>query len=335
MDSDGGMPIERSTDAVASFELPTILARLDGDDPASRKDALETVRETVDTRPDACLPTVPKLRKLLETGSTDDEESIAYCLAELARESPDDVAPSVPGIQSCLTATLSQQATRDLFRCLHAVAEARPDTVIDHIDELVGALEDRAQIDRWGVELLAELSKEYPGEITPALPVLREVLRVAPQHGGVSALTAIGRAVRTDTVSTFAFVDDVVSVVDHDDPPLRNNALACLGDVAAVTPSAVEPYDSAIATALESDDPNTRANAAVTIGRLAADTNEVQAQRRLIELLSDDHAQVRANACTAIGYGQVGTARNTLENLADGDPNPAVRERAAWASAQL
>lgn len=335
MESDGNESDGRALARGEGFELPAVLAGLDSDEPARRERALEAVRETVGTDPEACLPTVPKLRALLEAESTDAEEPIAYSLAELAQESPDDVAPSVPGISSCVTEDLSQQATQELFRCLHAVAEERPDTVVDHVDELVAVLEERSSVDRWSVELMAELSKEYPTEITPALSLLREVLRTAPRTGGVSALTAIGRVVRADAVSTFDFVDDVVSLVDHDDRALRNNAIACLGDVARTAPETIEPHCSTIATALESDDPTTRANAAVTIGRLAADTNEVRAQRRLVELLSDEHAQVRANACTAIGHGRVGTARGALEELADGDPNPAVRERAAWASAQL
>ncbi|MDJ1433518.1 HEAT repeat domain-containing protein [Halostagnicola sp. A-GB9-2] len=336
MDSDGEASVERYSDSALDFELPTVLAQLDSDDPSSREQALETVRSAVDTHPEACLPTVPKLRKLLSEHSAESSDAIAYCLAELAYESPDDVAPSTSGILSFLITNEPESAARDLFRSLHAIAEERPDTVIDHVDELLAVLEGRETVDRWGVEILAELSREYPTELTPAIPILRETLARTPQKGGVSALSTLGRVVRAETTVELEFVDDVVSLVDHDDRALRNNAIACLGDIARTSPSTVEASCPTIAGALESEDPNTRANAAVTIGRVAAETNDAgQAQQRLLELLSDDHAHVRANACTAIGYGEVEDARDTLEVLAAEDPNAAVRERAAWASAQL
>ncbi len=336
MDSDGETSVERDSDSTVGFELPTVLAQLDSDDPSSREQAVETVRSAVDTHPEACLPTVPKLRKLLGEHSNEPRDAIAYCLAELADESPDDVAPSVPGMISFLTANEADSAARDLFRCLHAIAEQRPDTVIDHIDELVVVLERREGVDRWGVELLAELSREYPTELTPAIPTLRETLAKHPQKGGVSALSALGRVVKTETTVELEFVDDIVSLVEHEDRALRNNAIACLGDVARTSPSAIEDACPTIATTLESDDPNTRANAAVTLGRVATETNDIgRGRQRLLELLSDDHAHVRANACTAIGYGTVEDARETLEELAAEDPNAVVRERAAWASTQF
>ncbi|MFC4543633.1 HEAT repeat domain-containing protein [Halosolutus amylolyticus] len=333
MDGDGGETVEKSHNA-AAFDLPAVLAQLDDHDPTSQRQAVRRIRETIDEEPSLCLPTVPKLRALLGRPSIDFHDEIALSLAELAEESPADVAPSVDEIVSFAADNERDPATRELLRCLDAVATERPDAVVEHADAILAVLEERRGYDRWGLRLLASLSIEYPAAVEPASSLLIDALAGDPAENGVPALSALGRLARSDAASpALEFVDDAVALVDHDDGTLRNNAIGCLGDVAHQNPAAVEGACPRIATALESDDPNTRANAAVTIARVAAGAEGAvePARERLVALLDDDHAHVRANACLALGYGGVDGAADRLATLAAEDPDPSVRERAAWA----
>ncbi|WP_265111359.1 adaptin domain-containing protein [Halosolutus halophilus] len=337
MDGDGGEAVEGSRDADA-FDLPSVLAQLDDRDPTSQRRAVRRIRETIDEEPSLCLPTVPKLRALLGRPSIEFHDAIALTLAELAEESAADVAPSVDEIVSFAVDNGTDPATRELLRCLEAVATERPEAVVDHADAIVDVLEERQGYDRWGLRLLATLSIEHPAAVEPAVPLLTDALATEPEANGVSALSALGRLARSDAgTPSLEFVDDAVALIDHEDGTLRNNAIGCLGDVAHHNPSAVEDACPQIATALESDDPNTRANAAVTIARVAAGVESAvePAREQLFALLDDDHAHVRANACLALGHGGVDEAADRLATVERDDPDPNVRERASWAVDRL
>ncbi len=217
--------------AVEDVHLPSILARLEADDTSVQFETVQTVRAAVedDDDPGTYLPTVPKLRRLLECESLEFHEDVAYCLAELAAESPDDVAPSVDAIVEFARGQTPEPGpeTTHALRCLSHVAEDRPDAVVDHVDALV------------------------------------EVLETA-------------------------------------DPSAREHAMCTLAYVAASSAVAVHP-----------------------------------ARTRLEERLADDHAPVRRNACLALGHGQIVEARDRLAALAAEDPDPDVRQQAAWALAEL
>lgn len=333
MDGDGAQSVGQSY-GPATVELPSVLAQLDSHEPATQRTAVRTIRESLNDRPEAYIPTVPKLRALLRCSSVDFHDEVAYCLAELASESPEDVAPSVDAIVSFAVDHAEAPATRDLLRSLAAVAADRPDAVVGHTAALVDILANRRGYDRWGLRTLDHLSTEYPDALEPAVPILTAALAANPDGNAAPALSALGRIARSDaTLPSYRFVEYAIGLVDHDERSVRNNAIGCLADVAHHSPSVVEEACPRIAAALESDDPKTRANAAVTIGRVAAGADAVvePARERLLELLDDEYPYVRANACIALGYGNVREARDRLARLAAEDPVPNVCDRAAWA----
>ncbi len=283
---------------------------------------------------------MPKLRTLLGRPEIDFHDDIAYCLAELARESPPDVAPSSEDIVAFVTNQPSHPATADLCRCLTSIAEERPDALVEYIEPLTGAIDDRTATDGWGIQALSRLSTASPTELEPAVPVLADALRPDPTEHGVDVLAALGRIARAETtLLTDEFVDDAAALVTHETDSLRTNAIGCLADVARHHPATVESVCPDLAPALESEYPKTRANAVTTIARVAAGANADVAvspvRDRLVSLLTDDHTPVRLNACLAVGYGQIETAQDQLETLEHRDPDPGVRERAAWARMQL
>ncbi|MFP9059889.1 hypothetical protein ACLI4R_05075 [Natrialbaceae archaeon A-chndr2] len=126
-----------------SLELGRTLARLSTDEVERHAPAVEAIRERVETEPSMCLPTVPKLRSLLGASTTVVHQDIAYCLAQLATEAPNDVAPSVPDIVSFVVENPSTPARDDLLECLTAVGEQRPELVMEHLERVT--LENEAR----------------------------------------------------------------------------------------------------------------------------------------------------------------------------------------------
>lgn len=334
MDGEGGRAVETSRSDDGEFDLPAVLARLDADDRDEQRAAVAAVRDTLADEPAVCLPTVPKLRRLLGDADVDFHEEVAYCLAELATESTADVAPSTDEIVAFAADNPEGPATGELLRCLATIAVDQPSALVDHVDAVADAIDRRPGYDRRGLKIFQRLSAETPGAIQSAVPILTAALEADPERHGVPVLSAVGRLARSQTpLPTLEFVHPALELVDHDAVPLRRNAVGCLADVARRTPTAVEPAVPALATALEHDDGETRANAAVAIARVTAElTSALEPVREpLLERLTDDHDRVRANAAVALGHGRVDAAANRLSTLAHEDPNPDVRERASWA----
>ncbi|MCU4740297.1 HEAT repeat domain-containing protein [Natronoglomus mannanivorans] len=319
------------------LELPSILARLDADDPETQREAVMAVREVVDERPSACTPTVPKLRALLGRSEIDCDEGIVACLAALAADSPTDVAPSTDEIVSFVESTSSSRARTTAFRCLVSIATHQPGAVVDHVDSLVDVLEEG--LDEWGLSLVSTLTRTHPQAVTSAVPVLVTALESDPERYGSTACPALGRLVR---VEPEAGADDeilevLVSLVRTGDPPLRADAIDCLGGVAAHEPTAVDAAVPTIARALESDAVEVRVVAARTIARVAAGSGTTvdPAEERLRERLADEEPAVRRNACLALGYSDALEARDRLETLSRTDPNVTVRNCASWAVGEI
>ena len=335
MDGEGGRTVERTrSDDDDAFDLPAVLARLDTGDPDEQRAAVAAIRDRLADDPAACLPTVPKLRRLLDEPDVDFHADVAYCLAELAAESTADVAPSTDAIVAFVADNPGRPATAELLRCLATIAADQPSAVADHVDAITDAVDRRPGYDRWGLRVFQRLSSERPSAIESAVPVLTDALAADPERNGVAVLSALGRLARSETpLPTLEFVEPATELIDHEETALRRNAVGCLADVARRTPSAVEPTVPALATALAHEDGETRANAAVAVARVAAESTAALEPVRepLLDLLDDDHDRVRANACVALGYGRVEAAADPLATLAHEDPNPDVRERARWA----
>ncbi|RQG95913.1 hypothetical protein EA473_06955 [Natrarchaeobius chitinivorans] len=141
MDRDGGESVHERRDST-TFDLPAVLVQLDDRTPTVQRDAVRTIRNEVEERPRECLPVVPKLRGLLEQPSLECHDEVAYCLAELAAESPVDVAPSADEIATFVADDPPEDATPALLRCLEEVAAVRPDVLVDHVDGISTHLEN-------------------------------------------------------------------------------------------------------------------------------------------------------------------------------------------------
>lgn len=155
---DGGNAVGKQSGS--SIDLPSILARLDSEVASERRAAVAEVVAHVEDAPDACLPTVPKLRSLLAE-DLECHEEIADCLAALAAYSPVDVAPSADEIAAYVREQPNDAATPALVQALEAVATDRPTVLADHVDAAAVALEsDDPAARAAGVRLLEHLATE-------------------------------------------------------------------------------------------------------------------------------------------------------------------------------
>lgn len=340
MDGECGEAVESRGRGAAEVDLPSVLVRLDDHEPTEKRAAVERIRTAIDEhgQPLAYVPTVPKLRALLEQPEIDFRVEVAACLADLAAEAATDVAPSIETIVDVAVERAEQPVAGELLRCLAAIAADRPDVVVDHTAAIADVLERRRRYDQWGLRTMAHVAAAEPAAIEPAVSVLVDALAANPVENGRPALRALGRLARSDAaLPSLEFVTDAASLVDHDETGLRHDAIGCLGDVARTDSAPIEPICAALETALSFPDPDTRALAAVTVARIATENERAveSVHEQLFELLVDEYPHVRANACIALGYGCVDAAIPRLRDLARDDPAPTVRDRARWAVRRL
>jgi len=340
MNGEGGETVEQGGRGATRADLPSVLAQLDAHVSADQRAAVRRIRTAIEDqeRAAAYVPTVPKLRALLEQPEHDFHDEVAACLAALAAEAPTDVAPSSGTLVAVARERADQPIACDLLHALAAVAAERPDVVAEHADAIADVLERRRGYDRCGLTAIAHVSAYAPMAVEPAGSLLVDALSVNPAENGEPALRALGRLARSEaTLPSLEFVTDAAALVAHDDRSLRHSAIGCLNDVAHRNPAAVASVAAEFEAALSSPDPDTRALAAATIGRVAAGVDTVIDPMRwaVFELLADDHSHVRARACVALGHGGVDAATPRLRDLARTDPSPTVRDRAAWAVRRL
>ncbi|SEQ37266.1 HEAT repeat domain-containing protein [Natrinema salaciae] len=339
-DGEGDAAVEPRGQGAAGIDVPSVLAQLDDAASTEQRAAVRRIRTAIDEqgRTAAYVPTVPKLRALLERPDIDFRVAVAACLADLAAEAPTDVAPSTATIVDVAVERADEPVTQELLRCLAAVADERPTVVADHVPAIADVLERRSGYDRRGLRVLAHVSRAEPTAVEPAVDVLTGALAADPVENGRPTLRALGRLARSDaSLPALGFVTHVAALVDHDDSSLRRDAIGCLDDVARRDPAAVEPICADLGPALSSPDPDTRAVAAITVARVATETDAAvePVRDQLLELLADDQPRVRANACIALGNGRVAAAAPRLATLAYEDPAPNVRDRASWAAERL
>ena len=212
-----------------SLDLPKVLVQLDDTDAAVRREAVERIESVVDDAPAACVPTVPKLRRLLECEKTSSNESVTYCLAELASESPDDVVPSVEALVSFARSNTSHPGTTHALRALTHVAEEQPEPVFEYLEPIVTVVEADDGIDRWAIRLFETLSKRNARTLEPTLPILTTGL----EHECFQTRATAARTIATIARETGRTPDPVrealIDRLEDEYVRVRSNAAIALG----------------------------------------------------------------------------------------------------------
>ncbi|QLD84523.1 HEAT repeat domain-containing protein [Natronomonas halophila] len=336
-------PVERAAaiadlaaDNPFAVDVSRVLALLDREDDAPQAEALRALEEVASARPGDCTPAVPILRSLLEGDCADPERALSV-LDAIGGWDGRDIVPLAGVIETYLTAadpSVRAQATA----CIGKIVEEDPDEGVGMVPALAMLLKDRDATAHaaYGLSLLA---KEFPEAVKPAAPVLGEVITddTLGANPRLSATAALGRVVGEYPSTALDIVDDVVTLLNAENPKLRNNAVGFLSDVATVHSDVIEPHVDAIAGLLSSDDEYARINASAALARVAEDYPDSVAGYTddLLSLLDDDHHLVRTNACWALGYLGDSEAVEFLREVAVDDEHDEVRNRASWAITRI
>lgn len=317
-----------------AVDVPTLVGILDGNATTARRNALRGLRLIAESRPQDCPPAIPAIRSDIEGTDRHLRANALATLRAIGDEDPTAIAHLVDDIRPALRAedgTVRREATR----CISAIASEYPSDVTEAVEALAAILEEGASGREYAVYSLSRITTEHPEEVRPVADVLAETIRdrTLSESSRVNATAALGRLVGEDPSIGLDVVGTVATLVDTEHSRLRNNAIGLLGDVAAVHSDAVEPHTPAIAKALTVDDTYTRVNASATLSRIAEDfPSAVSTYRETFEtLLTDEEAQVRENACWALGYLRASESRETLHERARRDENADVRKTASWA----
>lgn len=323
-----------------TVRVSSILTLLDRDDPSTlqQRDALRALRSVATVEPDECVPAVPILRSLLgETDVAAPHDALAT-LSSIGQHDPADIAPVTDDIIPYLDSN-RVAARREAAACLAAIAKEYPGDAADAVPELARIVEDSADGQQSAVHALERIAREIPEAVTPVAGPLGAVIVDASlsDKTRLSATAALGRVVSDSPSLAVDIIDDVARLFEAGNYKLRNNAIALTFEVAALHTDVVEPYVDDIAALLTVDDTYTRTNASGTLARVAEDFPDSveHVTPTLLELLTDDEPKVRENACWALGRLQASEATEPLEKRAYEDTNEAVRNRAAWAHAQI
>ena len=212
-----------------SLDLSRVLVQLDDTDGAVRREAVELIESVVDDAPAACVPTVPKLRRLLDCESTSCHESVTYCLAELASESPDDVVPSVEALVSFARSNTPHPGTTNALRALAHVAEEQPEAVFEYVEPIVDVVEADDGIDRWAIRLFEALSKRHARTLEPALPILTAGLEHERSQTRATAARTIATIARETGKTPDLVREALIDRLEDEYVRVRSNAAIALG----------------------------------------------------------------------------------------------------------
>lgn len=314
------------------LETDSVWPLIDVDDKQIRYDAIRTVREVVEDRPEVGLTAIDQLVDRLG----DDRPIKLYAvrsLATVAESFPEAVVSITPAIIDELgsgNSLLNAAVTRFLL----AVAEHSPAAAIDStpaIASLLSPTPTRAR--RQALAVLSVIAEAFPEEVRPLVPQLCSLLDADDDLYRISCTAALGHVTAAYPDAATPVVPTLLDQLTAHDAELRGNAVGVLGDIAQGFPMDVAPYTGEIAPLLDDSDPTVRSNTAGTLARIAEKypTRISPYVPTLIDLLNDSWTRSRVHACWVLGHCEAAEAVDPLAQHRREDPSEAVRARAAWA----
>lgn len=318
----------------ARVPLPKLLALLEAGDSGPRREALKALKAVAAVRAGDCRPAIPILRSGLEESGRFVTRDAMTVLRRIGEDTARDIAPLSDDLKPFLRSE-DRRVRREATRCIAAIAAEDASAVVDATPDLATIIADRSPGLSDAVHALSRLSREYPDRVRPVGSDLGEIVCDESLSEGtrLNATAALGQIVEEFPSVGLEVVEDLEPLLESKNHKLRNNAVGLLGAVAIVHSDAVEPYTDAIADLLQVEDPHTRAHATAALSRVAQDFPGAVADLTplLKTCLADDVAQVRKNACWALGYLEAEEATSQLAETARQDEDEGVRRRASWA----
>ena len=223
---------------------------------------------------------------------------------ELAELRPVDRHDAVDELATLLSGESAYVRARAMD-LLVELSEEYPGALTGVSDEVAGLLGDDALGDG-AARVLENLATEEPGAVADRLPLLVAVI----DSGGAvtehvtAALAALG-ADSPERLAQPGILDQLVDLLDDDTEAVRRNVTGALGDIASAEPGAVVDADAGtgLRERLGDDSPAVQRNAAYGLGQLAEASPPVvfDAIDDLCGLLESPDPGVRAAAAHALG----------------------------------
>lgn len=302
--------------------------------PAAHGIAADALRSLAAQREEVGGRFVEPIVRLLDRPALDADETLLWCLRELATNDPEAVFAERETVSAYVTAEPGPE-NRAALSCCVELLDDDAGAFVELVPTLAALLEHGpSRTAKYAAYTLAQIAKEEPSAIRPVVDrLLGEVDELSPQSQ-MHVLIALGRV--------SSLVDDVEplvrvarSLTEADDDKVRGNATALLADASDAAPTAV---DATVAIAmLDDSDPHVRVNAATIVLNVARETPTACADAvdPLIELLDDPDGAARRNASKALGHIGAEEPYDALQSKAMFDPDAGVRAAADWAMKEL
>jgi hypothetical protein len=184
-------------------------------------------------------------------------------------------------------------------------AEAKPDAVsVSPILSLLDREESSTLVEREALRALRAVAAVRAAECTPAVPILRSLLRqsdIASPHDALAVLHLIGEHDPADIAPT---VGEIIPYLDSERVPARCEAAGCIAAIASEYPSDAVDAVPGLATVLDNDSEGHDA-AVAALGHIASEHPEAvtPVTSQLRDVVRDDAASdaSRMHGTAALG----------------------------------
>lgn len=265
----------------------------------SRIAALERLAEIARESPDDLLPSVERLYPLVRSSNPEIREKAIRCLSELARKNGEIVDP--------IDGDLDRIRSNDPDPAVRVAAERAVETSSEDGDDSVVPLahETDAKTDREARSRTADLLSEAESNPLVARDSVDE-LRYFLGHKDVTVRAQAARALLHIALEFPSAVKPATGRLDHllgESPEVAEPAMNAITTVSEEFPEELRGRTSKITLRLDNDDDEFRRYVALAITKMAVETpNEITHEvPTLVDHLDDSSQEVRKHLCRALG----------------------------------
>lgn len=308
------------------------------DDPDIQYRALHALIDVIAVRPGAALDYVSLLSERLASDEGLVRSAALYCVADLAEDYPQEVAPFAEDIVPMLSVDQDDAFLEGAIPYVAAVADAEPKAVLDAVPRLAALLQTNPT-KRYELLLsLTRIANQYPDAVVPVTDDLLEYIEDetdADDRG--TAIAAIGYIAQEYPHVVEPAIPTFIDLLEADSQWLRANASGVLADLAEEYPGQLRLAANPVIDLLSDEDKRARYHATSILARVAEEypADVESATDLLVEMLEEDLARTRKDACWALGGLRAETARDELEAIHREDANDDVRAAAEWALGEI
>jgi len=280
-----------------------IITLLGSTDAKTARASVAALRYIVDERGDECISAIHQLRRHLDIHDDPIARDSLYCLASIARVSPEDVVFAATSITPYLTHETQQCRESALVAC-EVIATEDVDIIAGHEETLVGLIRDGSRTERVQAgKILATIAADYPERVEPFLPQLISRLSGSGRfEERIAVVSVVGRVAQANPTPVVKYIEDIAACLDAHNEKLRANAAATLYDLAAEDSAAVAEYTDSIATVLDGKTSYAKLNATGALARIA-DTHPSRVAPHVdtvLACLTNENKAVRVNTCCVL-----------------------------------